>query len=166
MGIAESYSKATQSSNLKDDDHHHATEKLAAVALSSELGAKLFRVKYANDATSYNALRGAWLLIVEKKASLRQWPENVSIPFVTDTSLGYWLNDICRICEGKGALVIPGTPMLSDDPCPSCGGSGRKPLSCEDRTKRYVLDMIDILDKMTSISAGAAMRKLRHDMDF
>ena len=46
---------ALGSANLKDDAHHHATEVLAAAALSRDLGTKLFRVKYAGDATSYPA---------------------------------------------------------------------------------------------------------------
>jgi hypothetical protein len=77
MGIIQSYCSATLSTNLRDDEFHHSTEKLAAVAMSRQLGNLLFRVKYANDATTYNTLLEAWKTRVATKAKLRQWPKHI-----------------------------------------------------------------------------------------
>jgi hypothetical protein len=165
VGIIESYSRATQSSNLRDDEHHHQTEKLAAVALSSELGAKLFRVKYGNDATSYHALLAAWKDKVEKKAGLRHWPKHITAHKVAEMSLRHWLNDVCEPCSGKGFEVIPGSPMLSDAPCKACKGDGKRALVCEENWRDFITDMIEDLDEMARGAASNAMKRLANDMD-
>ena len=166
MGIIQKYSKSISSSNLKCDAYHFDTDNLAAVALSSALGSRLFRVKYAHDATSYKSLLEAWKVKVSKKAAHRRWPQHVSVENVAGTSLDYWLNDVCSICTGKGHLPLPGVPVLSDEPCPACHGTGKKPLSCEKRDKNYVKDMIEELEAMTRSAAARAMQKIAKDMDF
>ncbi|MDB5853268.1 MAG: hypothetical protein JWR22_1309 [Herminiimonas sp.] len=166
MGIIESYSRATQSSNLRDDEHHHATEKLAAVALSSDLGAALFRVKFGNDATTYKALLTAWQAKVTVKAGLRKnWPDHIKPNKLAAKSLNYWLNDICEACSGKGYEVATGTPKLSNDLCKLCNGEKKAPLVCEPDWREYILDMIEDLDDLVRYSAGRAMRKLAKDME-
>lgn len=164
--IAQKYSRATQTSDLKDDAHHHQTEVLAAVALSSELGSLLFRVKFGNDATSHKALLEKWLVIVGKKSVFRSWPSHVAQDKVAQASLEYWLCDLCGHCEGKGYHVLAGAPVLSDDPCKVCKGTGKKPLACEKRIRDYVEDMVQTLEVMTIHASGEAMRKLSQQMDF
>lgn len=164
--LAQRYSRATQSSNLKDDSHHYQTEVLAAVALSSAFGSLLFRVKYANDATSHNALLEKWTVLVEQKSVFRGWPSHIVPATVAATSLEYWLCDICEHCEGKGYHALAGAPVLSDDPCKVCKGSGKKPLTCEKRIRDYVEDMVQTLERMTLHAGSEAMRKLAKQMEF
>ena len=52
MGFADRYLHAVNSSDLRDDEHHHATDALCAAALADTAGAGigslLSRVKYAD----------------------------------------------------------------------------------------------------------------------
>ncbi len=167
MGIEKSYARATLSSNLKDDEFHHDHEKLAAVALSSKFGSSLFRVKYANDTSSYQALLDEWETEVGVKSVLRKWPQHVKYAHVARLSLNHWLNDLCLECGGKGVRPMPDMPqVLSDDPCPSCNGTGVAHVSCERRDLKYVEDMIEDLHELVRSAGAQAMRKLASDMDF
>lgn len=166
MGIVKSYCRATLSSNLRDDEHHHATEKLAAVALSGKLGNMLFRVKYANDHTSYNALREAWTEIVKSKAVLRKWPKDVSPRKVARLSLEHWHNDVCTDCGGTGYKTVPYvSSYLSDDECPTCKGTAKRPIQVKHNIRDYVADMVEVIEDMTARAASSAMAKLASDMD-
>lgn len=166
MGIIERYSRATQSSNLRSDEHHHDTDKLAAVALSSEFGSMLFRVKYANDATSYRRLGDEWRWYVKKRAALAGWPERINDAQVADESLAYWLNDLCPVCNGKGFKKMEFVDVLSDDACNHCEGSGKKSIEANRHIKRYVEEMVTALEGMTIRAGSQAMSKLADDMDF
>jgi len=165
MGIVERYSRSINSSNLKSDEYHFDTDNLAAVALSSDFGGTLFRVKYGLDATSYNALFETWKQKVVRKSENRQWPKHISAKKVAEISLSYWLNDICEACSGKGFEMLPGYPVLSDEPCKCCQGSTKKPLVCESNWKDYILDMLEEMEDMSRSAAGRAMKKLAKDME-
>jgi hypothetical protein len=171
MGIVQSYARATISSNLKDDEHHHDHEKLAAVAMSGKLtgspGNLLLRVKYANDATSYKALLAEWETIVGTKAVIRAWPQHIIYQKIAALSLEYWINDICPECGGKGHMPLSGVPsVLHDDACNACGGTGIKALVCDERLRRYIADMVDTLNSMVIHAGGEAIKKLANNMDF
>ncbi len=167
MGIIERYSRSISSSNLKSGEHHFDTDNLAAVALSSCFGAKLFRVKYANDASSYQALLAEWETMVGVKSVLRKWPQHVKYLKVARLSLDHWLNDLCPECGGKGVKPLPDIPnVLSDDPCQACNGTGLAKINCEKRDLKYVEDMTETLHDLSRYAAGQAMRKLASDMDF
>lgn len=170
MGIAKKYSRAVQSSNLKNDEYHFDADSLGAVAMTAKytdgLGPMLFRVKYANDAGSYKALLEAWKVEVSKKAINRKWPKHITANKAAELSLGYWLNDVCEPCGGKGYEAVAGTPMLSDTACKCCKGSGTKALVCEANWYDYIMDMVEVL-QATSIYAGdLAVKNLASDMDF
>jgi hypothetical protein len=171
MGIVQKYSRATLSSNLKDDAFHHDHEKLAAVALSGVATGSpanlLFRVKYANDYTSYPALLGEWETIVLIKAVTRNWPQHINAKSIARQSLEHWVMDVCPVCVGRGHLPVENVPtVLSDDPCPACSGTGAKPIECEKRNLKYFKELIECLDSMVQNGAILAMKKLRRNMDF
>src|SRR5450830_1703335 len=133
MKVIEKYTRAVNSSNLKDDEHHHATEVLAAAALcETRLATKLFRVKYAADASSYAALLAEWTEIVTFKSLLRTWPIDVSPKKVARLSLDHWLNDVCPACFATGFMSVPGhISMLSDLPCKACNGTAKRPVQAK-----------------------------------
>lgn len=166
MGIIEKYSRATQSSNLRSDEHHHDVDKLAAVALSSEFGALLFRVKYANDATSYNRLKDEWRWYVKKRAAVAGWPMHVKELAVADHALNHWINDICPVCGGKCFKKMEFIDVLSDEPCDACEGSGKKSIQCPDQIRKFVGEMVSALEGMTIVAGGQAVSKLADDFDF
>lgn len=165
--LAQKYAKATQSSNLKSDEFHFDTDKLAAVALSGEFGALLFRVKYANDHTSYVRLAEEWEWEVKKRAALSKppWPVHIKAPAVAKAALKYWLNDLCPVCGGKGVKKHEFVDALSDDPCDICEGSGKRPIEADLRIHDHVSAMVLVLEAMTITAGSNAMRKLASDMD-
>jgi HrpA-like RNA helicase len=166
VGIIKSYSQAIQSSNLRDDEHHHQTEKLAAVAMSGTLGNLLFRVKYANDHTSYNALKEAWTELVTAKAKSRRWPDDVSPKKVARLALDYWQNDLCETCGGSGHKAHPDNPqLLLDDACSACKGTAKKPIQVKHNLMDYVSDMVETIETMTARAANEAMKKLAGEME-
>jgi len=157
-----SYSQAVNSSNLIDNTIKQDTAILAAVALSSELGSMLFRAKYAGDEHSVMMLMDAWRIKVSAVAKKRRFLEKANE--VADTSLRYWLQGVCRVCDGRTAPKIDNTPMLADLVCPACGGSGQARLKCDESIKDHVRDAIETLNQMEREAGGAAIRKLSDDV--
>jgi hypothetical protein len=160
MSIAEKYARSTQSSNLKDDEQHHNTDSLAAMALSKRLGSELFRVKYANDSTSYNRLLIEWRVIVANKAGHRKWPDHISPNFVAKEALDYWINPICLICEGRGFHQRINSAGAFEYDCLPCGNTGKRPTPGNSRNKRFIEDMVETLNDMERVAGGLAIKRL------
>ena len=171
MQIAQRYDSASVSTNLKDDEFHHQTEILAAMGMVSthetcKLASKLYRVKFALDASSYNSLLEEWTEIVVKKKSNRKWPDFVFAGQIARLSLDHCLNDVCKICYGKGHLPLVtelGTEIktvLSDDPCPACNGTSKRPIEAKHALVKYVEDMVEVLEKMIIHAGGEVIRKI------
>lgn len=165
--LAQKYAKATMSSNLKSDDYHFDTDKLAAVALSNiaGFGNLLFRVKYANDSTSYVRLAEEWEWEVKKRAALAGWPMHIKEAVVAKAALKYWLNDLCLLCNGKCFRKHEFVDALSDEPCELCEGSGKRPIEADPRIHSHVAAMVLLLEAMTITAGSNAMRKLASDME-
>lgn len=192
MGIIENYARATISSNLKDDAHHHDHEKLAAVAAAGLVDGvwphanMLLRVKYAGDASSYPRLTEEWRALVKTKAAMRGWPIEVSASKVARLALNHWLTDVCPACHGRGKLLHKElTSVLSDDPCPICAGTGARPIEARPSALEshgsaivciwfphirpaqlvpYVKDMVDLLEGLTIRAGSEAIRQLADEM--
>ncbi len=165
MNVIQKYTSALGSSNLRDDAHHHSTEVLAAAALCRDLGTKLFRVKYAGDATSYPALLDAWREIVKSKAGHRTWPADVSPAKVARLSLDHWLNDVCPACTGRAYEPVRGqTTVMSDIACRACAGSGTRAVQAQHKMLHLVEDMVEALNAMAAHAAGQTMKRLAADM--
>ena len=164
--VIQKYTRALGSSNLRDDAHHHSTEVLAAAALCRDLGTKLFRVKYAADATSYPALLEAWREVVIGKAAHRTWPADVSPAKVARLSLDHWLNDVCSACTGRGYEPVRGkASTMSDVPCRACAGGGKRAVLAKHNLVHLVEDMLEALDAIAAHAAGQTMKRLASEMD-
>lgn len=48
--------------------------------------------------------------------------------------LQWWLDDVCRQCQGRRYELVPGTQVVSDNICHACAGTGRSPV--QDRVRR------------------------------
>lgn len=162
MQIVQRYATAAVSSNLKNDEHHTATDVLAAVALSSDIGHLLFRLKYCNDRSVYGRLLDAWVAKIGKKAARRGWLHNAER--VAVAALQHWINDVCPSCSGRGHKKMPDAPMLCDEACELCNGSGKRALRCDDDIVELVKDSLQMLDSLTYEAGGNAMRKLADNM--
>lgn len=125
MGFADRYLHSVNSSDLRDDEHHHATDALCAAALADTTGAGigslLSRVKYA-DGTQHKlfqsgtahlaALLRIWTARVIEKGRERKWVKEGTAwdaqaaqalyRRVAERSLAYWLDGKCSACSGSG----------------------------------------------------------------
>lgn len=152
------YTRAVNSSDLRDDELHHATDHLAAVALSSDLGALLIRARYSGNSHSIFPALKMWREMLAKKGKQRGWLDVADE--IAVESFGYYLNSICNTCQGRGAAVIPDTPMLADAPCPDCLGTKKRIMQFHPRISQMVIESIDILNRLENGAARAAREKL------
>lgn len=159
MSITSQYASTINTSDLRDDDRHHRTDILAAVALSSLLGPILLRAKYGLSESAIKKLCAVWREITAKRAKRGGWLEQ-SVA-VADASLKHWLDDVCQKCHGRGHPVIEGTPNLDDVICFDCGGSGKKKLRCDADIMDYVRDGIQSLESLANEASHNAQRKMK-----
>ncbi len=163
--VPERYARATISSNLRDSEHHHATDVLAAVALSSDMGSLLFRVRYGLDASCYKPLREAWIAAVTKKADIRHWPTNIKPANLAVMVLDFWLNDICNPCNGLGYTKHEHAPSLTDQVCTVCNGSGKIEFKCERSVRKYAEDILEELPQIAIDAEKRAIKRLAKEID-
>jgi len=164
LGIQERYVGALFG-NLADDSLHHQTDLLAAVALSSDLGSLLFRSKYGENIAGMSDMVAVWRHNVMSRLAKRGHNPMVC-DSIADTSLGHWLNSICRTCHGRQFDVIENCPVLSEIVCPDCNGTGEKKLNCAPEIRGLVLDRIEELQKMERQSGAEAIKKLVGEVRF
>lgn len=158
MKIIERYAKAVNSSDLRDDERHHSTDVLIAMAMASRMGSLLHRAKHGGDQHSILPLLEAWREMCQARSVKGRW--QAVYEEVADISLWHWLDDICRTCHGRKYEVTPDTPVLADIICPDCNGDGRKKLQCDEQIRVLVLDGVQALERM----AQEAGRKARENL--
>jgi hypothetical protein len=161
MSLAERYARATLSGNLRNDALHVGADVLMAVAMSSNFGALLMRVKFGHDTSSYYRLEQQWTWIVSTKALRRNWPAHIPIDKVAYLSLRRWLSSVCPACTGLKHVKVLGAPVLSERACPVCHGTGETELRCNPAIRDYVLDMIEELEADVNRAVARARKKLR-----
>lgn len=180
MSFAERYVSSVNSSDLRDDDRHHATDALAASAIADDtggagLGSLLCRVKYADgtvhklfEAGTNNlaALLRIWTAAVTEKAQARKW---VPIPrtawdmqaahglykMVAETSLAHWMDGRCVACKGTGVQV-------TQHACPACKGTKKAEIEGKRFEVDKVVDMITELEGLYQAHGGRAAAMLRN----
>lgn len=183
MAFAERYVGALNA-NLQDDEHHRATNVLCASAIadksSREIGALLHRIKYnqsirqqfLGDASALAGLRTDWHAIVVSKGLARHWIKAKDWPAlghlfpamaakVADHSLAYYLDSVCKACNGTGAKSSK--EMFRS--CVSCGGRRQANVDeipgLSDYERQLVRDMASELLVLEQTHAGVASSRLR-----
>lgn len=95
------------------------TDVIAALAFADRLGSALWRLKYANDAGSYQP---ALQLVV--KRMLRAKPEGRGLTTrIAERALHEYLDENCNYCGGRGMIYAMERAVHS---CTHCDGTGRK----------------------------------------
>ncbi len=121
---------------------------MGMAAQRQPLGVSLWRLRYSRA-------RSELATVLE---GLTAWAcRNGTDPELVPPVLAHWLQDVCRVCEGRGYAVVDGTPMLSDVPCGACGGSGRAPLPVAGAQAAALLEHIASLERL---AAADIMRRL------
>jgi hypothetical protein len=69
-------------------------------------------------------------------------------------------SDVCPACFGRGYKVVPGTPMLSDEGCVECKGSGRREIQGEAEQA-----LVDLIKRLEREIGAALMQKLSSRME-
>lgn len=164
MGFAERYVSAVNSSDLRDDAHHHATEALIASALADRsaesFGTLLARVRHADPlvrkafesgTSNLASLLRIWEERVTAKGKSRGWIKmntawDADAAFalfrrVARESLAYWLDPNCKPCGGTGNT-------RDRRICPHCSGSKHAPLPRGGLEREKTLDMVSELNDL------------------
>lgn len=171
--IEEKYTTAINTSNLRvEADKGGSADVLIAVGWSaSRLGAALMRLhtEYEGAGLSRNPSRTDMSLLLSKLKSMADVRREAEIQantwriddaaHVAFAVVLYWLDQRCRVCEGRGAKVIPGTPALQSKPCRVCCGSGKAATPHSDAGKR----LANYFDDCVSL-AQHSIRKRLHGM--
>lgn len=172
----ERYVNSLNSSDLRDDEHHHATEALQASAIADQGSGKidgslLVRVKYASARKTFEsgcgdmlALLKAWEAVVTARGEDRVWlpikyawdvPAKFSLyKKVAQASLAYWLNPNCEVCHGSKVDQHRRS-------CPHCQGTGLTTIISGGLELKYINEMIGELEGAFQMYQERAGRKMR-----
>lgn len=179
MGFADRYLASVNSSNLLDDELHHATDALCAAAVADTtgagFGALLSRVKYADGSINKLFESGTqnlaqlirlWTNAVVEKGKARRWVRDEAIhpqiamglyKRVAEASLAHWLDSHCKTCAGTGVMAFFGNRA-----CTACKGSRVAEVTgMREYERKLVLDMVSELTALFDSHARRASGLLR-----
>lgn len=137
--VEESYTSATQSSNLRceADRRTDVDVLIAAGCTPGILGSALMRLHSEYDGSAKPAVMTATeaLLLMGKLKSLPRvlsviegWAvlQHMEAPKrLAQAVIAHWLAPGCTHCQGRGHEQIAGTPSLGRK-CKACGGTGKR----------------------------------------
>lgn len=173
--VEEAYTRAgTSSSNLKvDPDRRGDADVLIAAGWSpGMLGGALMRLRGEWDSTARQRrnhpdadtvqLLGRLRSLAQVLEAVERWAAAKHLAdarTLARTSVCYWLDPTCRACLGRGAALVPGTPMLGRV-CKACGGSrkAREPMGQDGRRT------LNMLDDCVSRRNQSMKKRLRNSM--
>lgn len=163
-GISERYSTARNTSNLKSDPRTtmSAADVLGAAGMAAqthETAMMLWEVAFRGKTSAKLKL----LDLLEKRlvSFMFQIQLDGNPRRIATEVLAWHLHGVCQPCGGRGMSVIKDTPVLSDDLCKHCHGSGKIPLPRGDAHSWLAGE----IGKLEALAARHVMRKLAADMD-
>ncbi|MDR7094140.1 hypothetical protein [Hydrogenophaga laconesensis] len=74
--------------------------------------------------------------------------------------LAWHLHGVCTECDGRKYVAIQGTPSLSDNLCPHCQGTGKRPYPREAAHSWLVGE----IESLTALASGEVMKRLNERM--
>lgn len=96
---------------------------LGVVGIKEPLADAVFRLKYANDAASYPEALSATQTLARFMSRKAGWKlSERHLDTMAKAVLDYWLDDLCKVCDGRGWERPEGAPHLSNTPCQACLG--------------------------------------------
>lgn len=161
-GTSETYSSAITSSNLRcEADRRGDADMLIAAAWSpSRIGAALMRLHTEYDSgqkfKGVSSVTDQILLInrlkslpdVRRELTAQAVAWNMERPEETVlAALAWWVDHVCRRCQGRRFDVVPNTPALSAKKCKCCNGSGEAHLPHGQQGRRLTQFMDDCVSR-------------------
>lgn len=116
--------------------------------VNNALGLSIWRWRYAGDTREVFRIAEAFV-------------ELGHLPTVVYRVLHHLSKDVCPSCHGRGFGVVLGTPMLSDEICVDCRGTGRRDLDGE-AEKQLAAEIARLEQEI----AAAIMKKLARQLEF
>jgi hypothetical protein len=175
MGFSEQFIASLGSRDLRDDASHGDLDVVAAAALAGDIGALLWRVKYA-DGTVNRPFGGnpgnlaqllrVWTGKVGATGRARRWVKadtawdmqaaDALYRRVAEASLAHWLDGKCKACGGTGVAPPPRRAA-----CAACRGRGDAPITWPGRFEREkIQDMVGELEALLQSHGARAARLL------
>lgn len=94
-------------------------DQIAAMAFADRLGCVLWRLKYANDARSYQPA----LQLVTRRLRQRKAEGRALLERIAARALYEYLDENCHMCGGRKMVYASGRAVHT---CHECHGTGRK----------------------------------------
>lgn len=165
--IAERYASAVRSGNLKSepDTTYSDSDVVGAHGLAAKqhpLAVALQRM-FMGDNSATRAVVEQLALMADGKA-YRMGLETTPVERLdlSRSVVAYCRHGTCQACNGHGYKLIEGTPHLSENLCPACKGTKRRPFAREFPVLHVELAqwMLAEIERETSKAGQAAMRAL------
>lgn len=175
--IAEQYLTATQSSNLRLEEHRNTdADKLVAAAYATSgdparmLALQVWRMAATGKPEGFGImvdLFQAWSFGrlgrgEKKRAGVEMTRETVK------RVLWWWCNQACHVCNGLGHPIIDGTPVLDETrDCEHCGGTGKADVRklVHGSQRDLALDIVSELERLSAIVFSDMAKLLKKDLD-
>ena len=141
--------------NIEDISDVDVIRACGVVANKHPIGLSVWRLKYSKDIKEIKKVINyltEWCMkekLTETKARAKE---------IVKTTIKHWFDPICDNCNGLGYLKVTGAPMLSDQACMVCKGSGQIKLPLDDKAASEVLHHLNKLERVT---ASQIFTKLR-----
>lgn len=168
--VEESYTSATQSSNLRceADRRTDVDVLIAAGCTPGILGGALMRLRSEYDSSSEKQARTATdaILLMGKLKSLPRVLEAIEAwaalrgldapKRLAQAVVAHWLDAHCKACEGRGHERIAGTPSLGRT-CKACRGTGRQKEPMGEAGRQ----MLNMCDEAVAVARASMSKRLR-----
>ena len=128
------------------------------VGQSNPIGVSLWRLKYAGDVAEFPKVVTSLAEMLAKRNV--KYTDAMLLAF---NAVKHYVDDVCKLCVGRGYDVIPGAPVLSDQICLHCRGAGKAPFVHTGDASEWLEVTISRMEREV---AGAVMKKLAAELDF
>lgn len=178
MNVREQLGSAVGASDLRmHDAEERPIDRIAALAFSRTLGARLQRLKYGNDRACWEPAMRELVLVVRARVHAKSSRVRAEVEPLIDRlvarALHEWIGDTCGRCHGRGWVhkAMHGARRQ----CRSCGGTGRLRPMVTDRALAIGMEVerygrhwdawIDAIVRMLDAADGACANTLRSQLE-
>lgn len=150
--IEERYATATTTSHLIVDSDNHSCDVLVAAGMAgqkNELALAMWSLAHMPSRSRMMELREQIRRRVKGYMDRRGMKGKHDR--IADAVLAWWMKPACPDCDGLGYEKYPNAPALSDVPCSSCGGTGKRQLKsdCPEAARWMAAELESLAAKAT-----------------